>query len=156
MSEQEKSEKIKEHNDNLTRLGKEISKIQFNYKIIENTTSEYWQKRIDEFKRHNEKAIEYHTHAYALMNLIDTEQSGLFLLRISKLQQIGMKLIAVMEQVKQNPTSVKSKDKQQSKWSIELREKLVESNSACLDHETGMSKFFREFYESHLKNVRQD
>jgi hypothetical protein len=141
------------HSENLARLGKEMAKNQFSYKIIENITQQYWEKRIIEFKKYNEKTIEYYTHAHALINLADKEQSGLFLLSISKLHHLGLKLISVMEETKQNPTIVKSKDKQQSKWSKELREKLTESSNMCLHHEMYMNKFFREFYENHLKNI---
>ncbi len=137
----------KEYSENLAKLGKELAEIQFNYKVIENTTEQYWQKRINEVKRYNEKGTEYYTQAHALMNLVDKEQSGLFLLGISKLHHLGLKLKSVMEETKQNPSIVKSKDKQQSKWSKELREKLTESSNMCLHHEMYMNKFFREFYE---------
>jgi len=143
----------KEHSDNLAKLGKELSEIQFNYKIIENTTEQYWQKRINEFKKYNEKGTDYYTQAHALIDLADKEQSGLFLLSISKLHHLGLKLIMNMEEVKQNPSIIKSKDKQQSKWSKELREKLIESGNACMLHEMYMNKFFRAFYEAHLKNI---
>jgi argininosuccinate lyase len=150
----EKLKKIaKEYSDNLAKLGKELSEIQFNYKVIENTTKQYWQNRINEFKKYNEKGIEYYTQVHALMNLVDKEQSGLFLLSISKLRQIELKISSDMEEVKQNPSIVKSKDNQQSKWSKELREKLIESSNACLHHEMDMNKFFREFYETHLKKI---
>lgn len=146
----------KEYSDNLAKLGKELAEIQFNYKVKENTTEQYWQNRINEFKKYNEKGTEYYTKAHALMNLVDKEQSGLFLLSISKLHQLGLKLLTNMEEVKQNPSIIKSKDKQQSKWSKELREKLLESSNACLHHEIDMNKFFREFYETHLKNILDD
>jgi hypothetical protein len=69
---------------------------------------------------------------------------------------MGLKLITIIEEVKQNPSSVKSKDKQQSKWSKELRERLIETSNACLHHEMNMNKFFREFYEKHLKNILEE
>ncbi len=143
----------KEYSDNLAKLGKELSEIQFNYKVLENATEQYWQNRINEFKKYNEKTTEYYMQANSLINLANKEQSGLFLLSISKLRQLGLKLMAYMEQVKQNPSVVKSKDKQQSKWSKELREKLIESSNECMHHEITMNKFFREFYETHLKNI---
>ena len=149
-------ETAKEYSNNLANLGKEISEIQFNYKVIENSTEQYWQKRINEFKKYNEKGIEYYAQAHALMNLVDKEQSGLFLLSISKFRQMGLKLITNMEEVKQNPSIIKSKDKQQSKWSKELREKLIESSNACLHHEMDMNRFFREFYEKNLKNILEE
>lgn len=144
---------VKEYSVNLAKLGKELSEIKFSYKVIENTEEQYWQKRIDKFKKYNQKGTEYYTQAHALMNLVDKEQAGLFLLSISKLRQLGLKLIANMEEVKQNPSTVKSKDRQQSKWSKELREKLIESSNSCLHHEMDMSKNFREFYEKHRKKI---
>jgi hypothetical protein len=149
-------ETAKEYSNNLANLGKELSEIQFNYKVIENSTEQYWQKRINEFKKYNEKGTEYYTQAHALMNLVDKERSGLFLLSISKFRQMGLKLITNMEEVKQNPSIIKSKDKQQSKWSKELREKLIESSNACLHHEMDMNRFFREFYEKYLKNILEE
>jgi len=146
----------KEYSNNLANLGKDLSEIQFNYKVIENPTEQYWQKRINEFKKYNEKGTEYYTQAHALMSLVDKEQSGLFLLSISKFRQMGLKLITNMEEVKQNPSIIKSKDKQQSKWSKELREKLIESSNACLHHEMDMNRFFREFYEKNLKNILEE
>jgi len=149
-------ETAKEYSNNLANLGKDLSEIQFNYKVIENSTEQYWQKRINEFKKYNEKGTEYYTQAHALMNLVDKERSGLFLLSISKFRQMGLKLITNMEEVKQNPSIIKSKDKQQSKWSKELREKLIESSNACLHHEMDMNRFFREFYEKYLKNILEE
>src|SRR3970282_2540942 len=100
---------VKKYSDNLAKLGKELAQIQFNYKVIENTTEQYWQKRINEFKKYNEKGTEYYTQAHALMHLVDKEQSGLFLLSVSKLRQLGLKLLTNMEEVKQNPSIIKSK-----------------------------------------------
>ena len=149
-------ETAKEYSNNLANLGKDLSEIQFNYKVIENSTEQYWQKRINEFKKYNEKGTEYYTQAHALMNLVDKERSGLFLLSISKFRQMGLKLLTNMEEVKQNPSIIKSKDKQQSKWSKEPREKLIESSNACLHHEMDMNRFFREFYEKYLKNILEE
>jgi hypothetical protein len=84
------------------------------------------------------------------MSLVNEEQSSIFLLRMSKLQQLGMKLLEDMEKVKQNPSSMDLKDKQQSKWSKEIRERLLKSNNDCLNHEKRMNVFFKEFYEKYL------
>ena len=151
LDEIKKSAKV--YSNNLAKLGKELSEIQFNYRIIENTTEQYWQKRINEFKKYNETAIDYYTQAYALMSLADKEQSGLFLLSISKLRQMGLKLLTNMEEIKNNPSVIKSKDKQQSKWSKELKEELTKLSNACLHHEMDMNKFFRDFYEKQLKSI---
>jgi hypothetical protein len=85
------------------------------------------------------------------MSLVDEEQAGIFLLRISKLQQLGVKLLEDMDKVKQNPASMNLKDKQQSKWSKEIRERLLKSNNDCLNHEKRMNVFFKEVYKNYLK-----
>ena len=36
---------MKEHSDKLAKLGMELSKIQFSYKVEEKTSKEYWQKK---------------------------------------------------------------------------------------------------------------
>jgi len=144
---------VKKHSENLAKLGHDLSEIQFRYKIIENTTNEYWENRIEKFKKYSEKGKEYYFQAHALINLTDKEQAGLFLLSISKLRQLELNLEKIMSEVMQNPSIIKSKDKQQSKWSKELREQLVDASNKCLDHETSMNKFFREFYESKLKKI---
>jgi argininosuccinate lyase len=144
---------VKEYSDNLAKLGHDLSKIQFRYKIIENATKEYWKDRIEKFKRYAEKGIEYYFQAHALINLVDKEKSGLFLLSISKLRQLELNQEKIMMEVMQNPSVIKSKDKQQSKWSKDLREQLVNASNKCLDHETGMNRVFRECYESKLKKI---
>lgn len=144
---------VKEYSENLAKLGNDLSEIQFRYKIIENITNEYWKNRIEKFKKYSEKGKEYYFQAHALINLVDKEQSGLFLLSISKLRQLEVNLEKIMLEVMQNPSIIKSKDKQQSKWSKELREQLVEVSNKCLDHETSMNKVFREFYENRLKKI---
>jgi len=144
---------VTEYSENLAKLGNDLSEIQFRYKIIENITNEYWKNRIEKFKKYSEKGKEYYFQAHALINLVDKEQSGLFLLSISKLRQLEVNLEKIMLEVMQNPSIIKSKDKQQSKWSKELREQLVEVSNKCLDHETSMNKVFREFYESKLKKI---
>jgi len=144
---------VKEYSENLAKLGHDLSEIQFRYKIIENTTNEYWKNRIEKFKKYSEKGKEYYFQAHALINLVDKEQSGLFLLSISKLRQLEVNLEKIMLEVIQNPSIIKSKDKQQSKWSKELREQLVEASNKCIDHETSMNKVFREFYENRLKKI---
>ena len=84
------------------------------------------------------------------MNLVNEEQSSDFLLRISKLLQLGVRVLEDMEKVKQNPSSMNLKDRQQSKWSKEIRERLLKSNNDCRNHEKRMNIFFKEFYEKYL------
>lgn len=144
--------KINQYSEKLEKLGVELLKIQYNFKIKNEPSSKYWAKKIQEFKTYHTKAVEYFTQAYSLMNLLNKDQSVLFLLRLGKLRQLGVKLLENMENIKKNPDTMNLKDKQQSRWSIEQREKLIDSNSDCLNHEKRMNVFFKEFYEEYLKN----
>ena len=137
---------IKEYSEILEKLGVELSKIQYDFKIKNKSSEKYWTKRIQEFDNYHKKATEYFIQAYSLMSLANEEQSSIFLLRVSKLKQLGVKVLEDMKNVKQNPSTMNLKDNQQSKWSIELREQLIKSNNDCLDHEKHMNIFFKEFY----------
>ncbi len=140
----------KEYSEKLERLGVELSKFQYDFKIKDKPSEKYWVKRIQEYEKYHNKVTEYFTQAYSLMNLVTEEQSGVFLLRISKLQQLGEKVLEDMEKVKQNPSSMNLKDKQQSKWSKEIRDQLLKSNNDCLNHEKRMNVFFKEIYEKYF------
>ena len=143
---------IKEYEKNLEKLGVELSAIQYNFKIKNEPSGKYWTKKIQGFENYHKKAIEYFTQVYSLMGIINEEQSGMFLLRISKLRQLGIKLLEDMENVKKNPATMDLKDKQQSRWSIEQRDNLIKSNNDCLNHEKRMNVFFKEFYEKYLQD----
>ena len=145
--------KAKEYSKKLAVLGAELSEIQFSYKVREKTSKEYWSKRIREFREYNEKSLEYYNQTYSLINLIDKEESQRFLLRISKLRQIGLEIITIMEKIKENPSIIDSKDKQQSQWSKELKKQITEQSNKCLSHEKDMNSSFREFYERQLAKV---
>jgi hypothetical protein len=142
---------IKDYSKKLEKLGLELLKIQYDFKIKDNPSEKYWIKKIQEFKKYHEKVVDYFTQSYSWMSLVDEEQAGIFLLRISKLQQLGVKLLEDMDKVKQNPASMNLKDKQQSKWSKEIRERLLKSNNDCLNHEKRMNVFFKEVYKNYLK-----
>lgn len=142
---------IEEYSEKLEKLGVELSKIQYDFKIKSKSSEKYWVNRIKEFNNYHKKVVEYYTQAYSLMSLANEEQSSIFLLRVSKLKQLGVKLLENMETIKKNPSIMNLKDKQQSRWSIELGEHLIKSNNDCLNHEKHMNIFFREFYEEYLK-----
>ena len=143
----------KEHSEKLAKLGMELGEIQFSYKIKKKPSKEYWQKRINDFKKYNEKGMKYYNQAYSLMNLVNKEESQMFLLRTSKFRQLGLTLIEIMEKIKENPSIIDSKDKQQSQWSKEIRDQITEHSNKCLHHEKDMNTSFREFYEKHLKKI---
>jgi len=152
--DQEKLKKIaKEHSEKLAKLGMELSEIQFSYKVEEKPSKEYWQKRIDDFKKYNEKGMEYYNQVYSLMNLVNKEESQMFLLRTSKFRQLGLTLIEIMEKIKENPSIIDLKDKQQSQWSKEIRDQITEHSNKCLHYEMDINTSFREFYEKYLKKI---
>ena len=144
---------VKIFSDELARIGSELSEIQFNYKVLDKTDSQYWKKRIEDFEKHHNKGMEYYKKAHSLIDLVEKDQAGMFLLSISKLHQLGEKLQTVLEEIEQNPSVMSSKDKQLSKWSKELKEKLIEQSNDMLHHEKDMNTNFREFYEKHLKKL---
>ena len=153
-SDQENIKKIaKEHSEKLAKLGTELGKIQFSYKVEVKPSKEYWQKRIDDFKKYNEKGMEYYNQAYNLMNLVNKEESQMFLLHASKFRQLGLVLIEIMDKIKENPSIIDSKDRHQSQWSKETRDQITEQSNKCLNHEKDMNTSFREFYEKHLKKI---
>ncbi len=155
MSEDQENIKksAKEHSDKLAKLGMELSEIQFSYKIEGKSTKEYWQKRIDDFKKYSKSGMEYYNQVHSLMNLVNKEESQTFLFRISKFRQMGLTLLEIMEQIKENPSITDSKDRQQSQWSKEIKNQVTEHSNKCLHHEMDMNTSFREFYEKYLKKI---
>ncbi|WP_428326734.1 hypothetical protein [Nitrosopumilus sp.] len=147
---------MKEYSDKLAILGMELSKIQFSYKVEEKTSKEYWQKRIENFEKYNKKALEYYNQVFSLIKIADKEESERFLLQISKFRQLSTSLIEIMEKIKENPSIINSKDKQQSQWSREIKNNITEESNKCLHHERDMNSHFRDFYEKHLKGILEN
>jgi hypothetical protein len=146
-----KSAKV--HSEKLAQLGKELGEIQFSYKIEKTPSKEYWQNRINDFKKYNEMGMKYYNQVYSLMNLVNKEESQIFLLSTSKFHQLGVTLIEIMEKIKENPSIVDSKDKHQSQWSREIRDQITEQSNKCLRYEMDINTSFREFYEKYLKKI---
>jgi len=144
---------VKEHSDELAKLGIELGEFQFSYKIEKNPSKEYWQKKIDDFKKYNKKGMKYYNQVYSLMNLVNKEESQMFLLRTSKFHQLGSTLIEIMEKIKENPSIIDSKDRQHSQWSRKIRDQITEHSNKCLEYEKDMNTSFREFYEKYLKKI---
>ena len=143
---------MKEYSDKLGKLGMELSKIQFSYKVEEKTSKEYWQKRIESFERYNKKALEYYNQVFSLIRITDKEESEKFLLQISKFRQLSLSLIEIMKKIEETPSIINSKDRQQSQWSREIKNGITEQSDKCLHHERNMNSYFRDFYEKHLKD----
>ena len=143
----------KEHSDKLAKLGIELGEIQFSYKIEEKVTKEYWHKRMEDFKKYNKKGLEYYNQVYAIIKIINKDEANMFLLQISRFQQLSTSLLESMEKIKETPSIIDSKDKQQSLWSKEIKNKITEQSNSCLRHEMDMNSSFREFYDKHLKKI---
>ena len=149
----ELEKKIKEHSNILAKLGTDLAKNQFSYKVKKKKSKEYWIKRITDVKKYNEKGLEYYNEIYSMMNVINKEESKMFLLRIGKFRQLGVELMKIMEKIKENPTIGDSKDKQKSQWSKEIGENLIEQSDKCLQFERDMNVEFRKFYEKNIKEI---
>ena len=144
---------MQENSKKLTQLGSILAKKQFSYKIEEKTSKEYWQKRIEDLTKYNETSLAYYNQVQNMMNLINKEKSQIFLLEISKFHQLGMELVKIMHQIEETPSIINSKDKQQSQWSKKIKEKFVEVNANCLEHEKYMNIGFRKFYDIEIKKI---
>tara|TARA_Y100000758_G_scaffold292296_1_gene247424 strand:- start:495 stop:968 length:474 start_codon:yes stop_codon:yes gene_type:complete len=144
---------IQNCSEKLAKLGSILAKNQFSYKIEEKTSKQYWQKRIEYFKKYNETGLAYYNQVQNMMNLIDKDKGQLFLLDIGKFHQLGIKLIKIMEKIEETPSIIDSKDKQQSHWSKKIKKEISETSVECLDHEKYMNISFREFYDTHVKKI---
>ncbi len=146
-------EAVKKESKKLAELGRNISKIEFSYKVKESSSKKYWVKRTDEFRSYSKASLEYYNQVHSLMKLINQEESKLFLLQISKFNQLASRLVEMMEKIKENPSIGNSKDKQQSIWSKELRQEITKQSNDCLNYEKKINLGFREFYEKNLKQL---
>lgn len=152
MSEKSK-ESVKKHSDKLAKLGMEIRGIQFSYKVEEKTDKEYWERRIDDFQKYNKKSLEYYNQVHAMISTVNREESQMFLIRISKFHQLSIALTGTMRKIKENPSIINSRDKQQSLWSKEIKDQLTTQSNECLRHEMDMNAKFRELYDKELKKL---
>ena len=144
---------VKKHSERLSKLGTELAKNQFSYKVGKKSSSEYWQKRIEDFEKYNENGFRYYDEIHSLMRKLDREKSQMFLLQVAKFRQLGLTLIETMEKIKENPSIIDSKDGQQSQWSREIKSQITEQNDKCLKCERELNTTFREFYEKEMKQI---
>jgi len=144
---------VKEHSEKLSKLGTDLAKNQFIYKVEKKSSKEYWQERITDFKKYNDNGFRYYDEIFTLMRIIDEEKSQMFLLQIAKFRQLGLTLIGIMEKLKENPSIINSKDRQQSQWSREIKNQITEQSDKCLKCEREMNTTFREFYEEKMKEI---
>lgn len=153
MARDDKSSEILKRSKTLSGLGAAIAKMKFSYEVKDKTEQNYWQRRIEEHKAYFEKSYEYYSQAYQLMRMISSEQADAFLLVVSRFHQLKTRQLQVLEKIMKNPTVMKSKDRQQSAWSKEAREELIENSNRCLEHEKSMSRLFREFFDRYQKDA---
>ena len=144
---------VKERSEKLSKLGTDLAKNQFIYKVEKKSSKEYWQERITDFKKYNDNGFRYYDEIFTLMRIIDEEKSQMFLLQIAKFRQLGLTLIGIMEKLKENPSIINSKDRQQSQWSREIKNQITEQSDKCLKCEREMNTTFREFYEEKMKEI---
>ena len=144
---------VREHSEKLAKLGIELAKNQFSYKVENKPSKEYWQKRIEDLTKYNETSLAYYNQVQNMMNLINKEKAQIFLLEISKFHQLGTELVKIMHQIEKTPSIINSKDKQQSQWSKKIKEKFVKVNANCLEHEKYMNIGFRKFYDIEIKKI---
>lgn len=142
---------VKEHSDILAKLGRELANMQFSYKVEEATSKEYWENRITNFKKYTEKGLEYYNQVYSIMNIMNKDDAQMFLLHISKFKQQSEALANVIEKIRENPSIINRKDRQQSRWSREIKNQIVQYSDDSLQHEKRMNAIFREFYDKYLK-----
>ena len=147
---------VKEYSKKLTELGTGLSKNPFSYKIEEKSSKEYWGKRIKDFEDHSKKSLQYYQQVHGIINAINKEDAEMFLLRIGKFRQMSVKMIGLMEKIRENPSIINSKDKQQSIWSKEIRQQIIDQSNNCLNHEKQANEYFRDFYEKNIKEIVQN
>ena len=82
----------KEHSDKLAKLGMELGEIQFSYKIEEKVTKEYWQQRIKDFKKYNEKGLEYYNQVHAMMDLVSISTFNRLTASLVSVLSLGMNM----------------------------------------------------------------
>lgn len=153
MARDTKSSEILKRSKTLSGLGAVIAKMKFSYEVKNKTEQNYWERRIEEHKAYFERSEEYYNQAYQLMKAVSEEKSGTFLLAVSRFHQLKTRQLEILEKIMKNPTIMKSKDRQQSAWSKEAREEIIENSNKCLEHEKSMSKLFREFFDRYQNGV---
>ncbi len=153
MDDSELRSAVTKHSQILAELSRELQEIGFSYKVEEKPSRRYWEKRIAGFEGYIKASMAYYSQAYCIMGLVNREQSQRFLLRTSRMRQLASSLAKTMGEVMANPSMVDSKDRQQSKWSREVRDRLFQQSQECLRHERDMNGMFREFYEKNLSKM---
>ena len=140
---------VGEHSRALSELGAAIAGMGFSYKVRYESGREYWEKRVDQHERYFAKSAEYYGRAYQMMGLIDGGQAGAFLPMLERFHKLRARQMGVLEKIRQRPGIMERGARQQSRWSRDARDEIIDSSNECLEHERVMSRFLREFYGRH-------
>lgn len=143
--------KITKHADALHALGAEVVRMRFSYEAKNDTRQRYWKERIREHQEYFEKSSKYYKQACLLMEIVRAEQYGEFLLALDKFSQLKKQQMTILEKIKEN-TTVMMSDRQQSRWSKDLKREMIENSNRCLEHEKRLSDIIKEFVGSHFKD----
>lgn len=150
MNDEKLAEAVRMHSHKLAEMSRNLIEMHFSYKVEEKPSKQYWEGRIAEFEQYTHKGIEYYAQVRYMIGLVDKKESQMFLLRMSKMHQLSASLAKTIEEVAANPSIMDPKDRQQSKWSRDVRDRLIRQSDECLCHEKDMNRAFREFYEKNL------
>ncbi len=150
VNDKELTESVRIHSQRLAELSRNLLEMHFSYKVKEKPSRQYWEKRVADFERYAGAGMEYYSQAHSIICLVDEKESQMFLLGMSKMRQLSVSLVKTMKEVAANPSIMDSRDRQQSRWSKDVKDRLVQQSDTCLRHEKEMNRTFREFYEKGL------
>ncbi len=150
------TEVVRQHARALAGLGEDIARMGFSYEVKKDTDPGYWEGRLAEHREYFGKSQEYYEQAHLLMRLVDPGQAGTFLLMLGKFHRLRKEQMEALERIRQNPTVMEPRDRQQSRWSKDAREAVIDCSNRCLGHEKAMSEAFRGFYDSRLRGALGD
>ena len=148
---------LNKHGEKLSEIAENLTQMHFSYKVKERSGKKYWKNRVADFEQYMRISTDYYTHARATIALIDKEESDRFLLLMAKMQQDKTALAKTIKEIATNPSIMDSRDRQQSKWSKDVKERLIQQSDQCLQHEKKMNQTFRDFYEKNFaKTLTKD
>ena len=65
----EQIEKLIELSKELSKIGLEVTQINFNYKIERNKDSKFWKSKLENFQKYSEKCISYYNICFSILKL---------------------------------------------------------------------------------------
>ena len=150
MNDEELADAVNTHGRKMAEISEKLMNMRFSYKVEARPSRQYWEKRVADFERYAGTGMEYYSQAHYVIGMVDEKESQMFLLEMSRMQQISTSLVKTMKEVAANPSIMDPKDMQQSRWSKDVKDRLVRQSNECLRHEKDMNRKFREFYEKNF------